>query len=80
MKSFAERLDVAVMDAAIKVQTAVSKAIPIDIQLESLIQMSFARLTPEQQVQIVEQMGADWYLKVAARIEKRFSEIDSSIK
>lgn len=76
VKSYVERVDERVMDAVIRAQGHVSKMMPSDTTLQSVLNSSFMALTPELQVQLVEMMGTEWYLDLAAKIEKQLRKFD----
>lgn len=69
-KSWAEQVDDSVMDAVASFSEAIETVYPSDTILESMLQVSFDALTPEQQVAIVNQMGVEWYVKMAAKMQR----------
>ena len=79
MSNFVNRLDEKIFDAVLRAQDVVSALVPRTAIIETFLQTSFEELTPEQQVQIVETMGPEWYLRIAKRMEKRLREIDQSL-
>jgi hypothetical protein len=67
----AEKIDQVVFDTVLKWTETIEKMFPTDTVLESVLLTSFNRLTPEQRVYIVDNLGTEWYIKLAARLEKR---------
>jgi hypothetical protein len=73
---FPEVLDRIVFDAALRVYGTMLHVLPEDAQLASMVRASFEALTPEQRAQIVSELGPEWYLKLATKIEKELAKID----
>ena len=70
-KSWAEQIDDSVMDATASISDAIETVYPSDTILQSMLQVSFEALTPEQKLAIVNQMGVEWYVKMAADMQRR---------
>jgi len=66
-----EELDGIVFDALLEVNEAVTDIYPNGSVIQSTLMASYLALTPEEQVQIVEQLGADWFVKMSAKLERR---------
>ena len=79
-ESYAEKLEGMVMDAAIKFQLKLNEAMPLDVRLESVMMSTFEALTPEEQIQLVDTIGPEDYLKLAAKIEKLLAPIDEAFE
>ena len=77
---YVEKLDQAIFDAVIKLTGVVTSQLPTSAQLQSVIRLSFELLTPEQKKIIVEQAGPEWYLALAARIEKELHLVDKVVQ
>lgn len=75
--SYAEKVDNLVFNALVRTVERVNKKLPKDTILRSMLRTSFARLTPEQQAQIVAQMGPEWYLKLASKLDKELAPLQS---
>ena len=41
-----------------------------------MVRQSFITMQPTEQVQIVDKLGPDWMVKIAAEVEKKLGEID----
>lgn len=72
-----EELEDAALDAMNDMYETVQNTYPSDSTIQAVLMMSYKNLTPEQQVQIVEQVGADWFLKLSAKIERRLRRLTS---
>lgn len=69
-KAFPEVLDEALMGAFEHLIESVEEVYPEDAVVMSLVYSSFYRLTPQQQDQIIQQMGTEWYLEMAAKAQR----------
>ena len=69
-KSWAEEVDDSVMDAVASFSDAIEVVYPAETILQSMLQASFEALTPEQKLAIVNQMGVEWYVKMAAKMQR----------
>ena len=49
---------------------------PEDSMIESILRMSYVTMTPQEQIKILENLGPDWIVKIAAKVEKKLAEID----
>ncbi len=77
--NFIESLDDKIFNAVLRANSIVQTRMPITAIIESFLQTSFESMTPEQQVQILTDLGPEWYLPIAARMEKRIRKIDQSL-
>lgn len=73
--SFPELLDEIVSEALFEVYSVVQDVMPTNSVIETTLMSSYTRLTPQEQLQIVEMLGADWFLKLSTRIEKRLRQL-----
>ena len=44
--------------------------------IDSIMRAGYTAMKPEEQMQILDNLGPDWMVGVAAKIEKKMSEID----
>ncbi len=58
------------------VNDAVDKMYPEDAILKSILDLSFEVLTPEQKKAMLEQAGPEFFLDLAAKIEKRVANFE----
>jgi len=70
-KSYIDILQDLYINQLIRMKGLVSILIPSDTVIKSSLIRSFQQLTPERQAQIVEQLGPDWYIEMAAKIERQ---------
>jgi hypothetical protein len=75
-KPYAEKLDDSIFDALLKIREHVLSTYPEDTLLDSMVRQSFVAMQPQEQMEIVQNLGPDWMVKVAAKIEKKLGEID----
>ena len=78
MKSFPEQLDESIFDATLAIMDAFNSVYPSDTRIITFLKASFDKLTPEQRVNIVQQYGAEWYVKLAAEVQRRQRQIDKA--
>jgi hypothetical protein len=69
-KSYVNMIDEAIVQGVATVQEAVEKVYPEDAVIESLLFESFNRLSPQDQLLIVQEMGTEWYVKMAAKVRR----------
>tara|TARA_R110000765_G_scaffold57133_1_gene112269 strand:+ start:211 stop:456 length:246 start_codon:yes stop_codon:yes gene_type:complete len=75
-KSYPEKLDDFIFDSILKTRKKILEKYPEDVMLESILRQSFVSMPPQEQLNIVENLGPDWIVKIAAKVEKKLSEID----
>ena len=75
-KSYPEKLDEAIFDALLKVRGLIMETYPEDTMLDSMMRASYVAMPPQEQLQILENLGPDWMVEVGSKIEKKLSEID----
>lgn len=75
-QSYPEKLDDAVFDAVLKVRGSIMSTYPEDSMIDSIMRASYTAMQPQEQLQILESLGPDWMVEIAAKIEKKLSEID----
>jgi len=75
-KTFPEKLDDFVFDSILKTRGKILEKYPEDSMIESILRMSYISMPPQEQVNVLENLGPDWIVKIAAKVEKKLSEID----
>jgi hypothetical protein len=75
-EAYPEKLDNHIFDAVLKVRGHILDRYPEDALISSMVRQSFITMQPMEQVQIVDKLGPDWMVKIAAKVEKKLSEID----
>jgi len=75
-ESYPEKLDNYIFDAVLKVRGHILETYPEDALINSMVRQSFITMQPMEQVQIVDKLGPDWMVKIAAEVEKKLGEID----
>tara|TARA_R110000824_G_scaffold248048_2_gene437164 strand:- start:199 stop:450 length:252 start_codon:yes stop_codon:yes gene_type:complete len=75
-KPFPEKLDDFVFDSILKTRGKILDKYPEDSMIESILRMSYVTMTPQEQIKILENLGPDWIVKIAAKVEKKLAEID----
>ena len=75
-ESYPEKLDDFIFDALLKVRGSIMDKYPEDTMIDSIMRASYVAMPPQEQVQIIENLGPDWMVEVGAKIEKKLSEID----
>tara|TARA_X000001036_G_C20471006_1_gene721536 strand:+ start:120 stop:368 length:249 start_codon:yes stop_codon:yes gene_type:complete len=79
-ESFPEKLDDKIFDAVLKVRATILETYPEDTMIDSMIRGSYLALQPQQQLEILDSVGPDWMVEVAAKLEKKLAEIDKQGK
>ena len=74
--SYPERLDNAIFDSILKVRERIMLTYPEDAMVDSIMRAGYTAMQPQEQMQILENLGPDWMVDIAAKIEKKMSEID----
>ena len=75
-QSYPEKLDEAIFDAVLKVRGSIIETYPEDTIIASIMRASYTAMQPQEQLQILESLGPDWMVEIAAKIEKKLSAID----
>jgi len=75
-ESYPEKLDNYIFDSILRVRKQIVETYPEDALLTSILRSSYISMKPEEQLQIVENLGPDWMLNIAVKVEKKLSEID----
>ena len=75
-ESFPEKLDNSIFDSILKVRERVILTYPEDAMIDSIMRAGYTAMKPEEQMQILDNLGPDWIVGIAAKIEKKLSEID----
>ena len=75
-KPFPEKLDDFVFDSILKTRGKVLDKYPEDSIIESILRMSYVSMPPQEQINVIENLGPDWIVKIAAKVEKKLAEID----
>jgi hypothetical protein len=75
-ESYPEKLDNFIFDSILKVRKQIVETYPEDVLLASILRDSYISMKPEEQLQIVENLGPEWMLNIAVKVEKKLSEID----
>tara|TARA_R110002020_G_scaffold229467_2_gene440235 strand:- start:2198 stop:2449 length:252 start_codon:yes stop_codon:yes gene_type:complete len=75
-QSYPEKLDDFVFDSVLNVREKILRTYPEESMLDSIMRASYLAMQPQEQAQILQNLGPDWIVKVSANIEKKLSEID----
>ena len=75
-ESYPERLDNSIFDSIHKVRERIMLTYPEDAMVDSIMRAGYTAMQPQEQMQILENLGPDWMVDIAAKIEKKMSEID----
>jgi|TARA_R110002110_G_scaffold8146_5_gene40835 hypothetical protein len=75
-ESYPEKLDNKIFDAILRLRKNIMETYPEDAMIDSILRASYVGMQPEQQLQIVEQLGPDWMVEIAAKLEKKLTQID----
>lgn len=75
-KSFVEKMEETIDRAFATVNSTVDKMFPEDAILNSILDLSFEALPPEQKKLLLEQAGPEFFLDLAAKIEKRVAKLE----
>lgn len=75
-KSFVEKMEETIDRAFATVNKTVDKMYPEDAMLNSILDLSFEVLPPDQKKLLLEQVGAEFFLELAAKIEKRVAKFE----
>lgn len=76
-KSYVEELDSVILDALLDVDEIVKNEYPLDSVIQSSLMASYNTMSPEQRTQLLDQLGAEWYLELTTKIEKRLRGLTS---
>ncbi len=60
----------------VRASAVIDELYPPDTILKSVLDLSFGALTPEQKKLLIEQAGPEFFLDLAAKIEKRVAKLD----
>lgn len=74
-KSFVEKVEDTVSDIFESTSEAVDEMFPDDIILKSVLDASFAALTPQQKLDMMNQTDPEFFIKLATKIEKRLANL-----
>ena len=75
-KSYPEKLDESIFNAVLRVRGTVLNTYPDDSLINSLMRASYVAMPPQEQLQVLENLGPDWMVEVGSKIEKKLAEID----
>ena len=78
--SYLSDVEQAVEAAVLKWQQAINLVLPENQQIESLLLSSFEGLPPEEQARVIEQLGPEWYVKLATKIARQHRQIDNELR
>lgn len=73
--SHLDNLEDAIFEGIVDIYDTVNEVFPSDSIIQSTLMMSYMNMRPEEQVAIIEQLGADWFVKLSAKIEKRLRDL-----
>lgn len=77
--SFIERLEACVDNSLSEMYAVVDCTFPRESQIQNILVASFQALSPQEQANIVETLGTEWYLDVATKIEKRIRALTKEV-
>lgn len=72
---YLDNLEDAIFEGLVDIFDTVNEVFPSDSIIQSTLMMSYMNMRPEEQVAIIEQLGADWFVKLSAKIEKRLRDL-----
>lgn len=73
--SYTELLDSVIGEALFDLSSIVQDTYPADSVIQTVLMASFVALSPEEQKQIIETVGADWFVKLATKIDKSLRQL-----
>ena len=77
-KSFIEEADEIIGDTIYDLSEVVNEVLPAKSMIQTTLMLTYQQMTPEQQLDIVEKVGTDWFLKLSARVEKQLRNLTVS--
>lgn len=66
-----EQIDEEVFDSVMKWTGFIEDQFPSSTVFETVLLSSFNRMSQQQRQYILDNLGAEWYIKLATRLEKR---------